>query len=314
MVKTVSKKNAAGARDNTSKSKRKSKTRKAPFFSISEYQAGLIDPCSGPVKSHYSGEEGISQRFVQDLTMNTAVGATAGFMFFAPGSNNFQSNGAATSAAPIVSAGFAGPGATFLTSNASKIRSFSACVTLVPSAVSMTNMTGEIGVAIVSVNTIGVGGTYTADGLFQLTQKRAVLAKEEYDVKWFPGGLDHTYTPNVSGAFVLSDLADSNGILLVYRGYPAGVPLSVRLTTNVEWTPFSALGTAVSSVPRAGVDPHKEAAELHRRNPGWWHQLGHEIGNQLSQFGGAAIRYAGTQGVRYLAGTASRAAPLMLTM
>lgn len=286
------------------------KMKRQPFYSHSEYQATLLDPCSGPVKSHYSGEEGICQRFVQDLTMNTGAGATAGFMFFAPASNSFQSNGATTSSGPIVSAGFAGPGQTFLTASASKLRAFSACVTLVPSAVSMTNMTGEIGVAIVSVNTIVTGGTYTVDGLFQLTQKRAVLAKEEYDVKWFPGGLDHTYAPIVGGSIALQDTADSNGILVVYRGFPAAIPLSVRLTTNVEWTPIPAIGTAVSSIPRQGVDVHKQANQLHRQNPGWWHRFGAEIGNQIMNYGGAAARFAATQGVQYI----KRAAPLMLTL
>jgi hypothetical protein len=302
--KNVGKSKKAKAKANAPRMKRQ------PFFSHSEYQATLLDPCSGPVKSHYSGEEGICQRFVQDLTMNTAVGATAGFMFFGPASNSFQSNGAATSSAVLTSAGFAGPGQTFLTASASKLRAFSACVTLVPSAVSLTNMTGEIGVAIVSLNTIVVGGNYTVDGLFQLTQKRAVLAKEEYDVKWFPGGLDHTYAPIVSGAIAIQDTADSNGILLVYRGFPAAVPLSVRLTTNVEWTPIPAIGTAVSSVPRQGVDVHKEANQLHRQNPGWWHRFGNEIVNQAMNYGGAAVRYAAHQGVQYI----KRAAPMMLTL
>lgn len=303
--KTVGKgKRAKGGARNTPKIKRQ------PFFSHSEYQATLLDPCSGPVKSHYPGEEGICQRFVQDLTMNTAVGATAGWMFFTPASNAFQSNGAATSGTAVVSAAFSGPGQTFLTASASKLRAFSACVTLVPSAVSMTNMTGEIGVAIVSANTIVAGASYTADGLFQLTQKRAVLAKEEYDVKWFPGGLDHTYAPIVGGSITLQDSADSNGILLVYRGFPAAIPLSVRLTTNVEWTPIPAIGTAVSSVPRAGVNAQKEANALHRQNPGWWHKFGSELAHQVVNYGGLAARYAAKQGVQYL----KSAAPLMLTM
>jgi hypothetical protein len=246
----------------------------------------------------------VAQRFVADFTVNGTAGFTSGYMLFTPGANNTLIAGNASSAVAVAPSVNAAVAASFLGTSASKMRAVAACTTVVPSAVSMTNITGEIGIAIVSANTIVTTGTYSADILFQLTQKRACLNKEVYEIKWFPGGLDETYAPLAPTALAtLSDPADNNSILLVWRGYPAGVQLSIRLTSVLEWTPGYNIGTAVSSIPRDGVDVFKQANALHKANPNWWHKLGAELAHDVS----SAARYLGraglAKGVQYLSGT-----------
>lgn len=283
---------------------------------ITAYQQLLADPCGGTVQSYYGGETGIVQRFSRDLTINTVAGHTAGFIMFNPAGNNYFSNSGTTAATVLTSPVNPGPGSNFLGNVMTKMRAVAACVTVLPSAASMTNITGEIAVAVVSSDLINTVGSYSVDGLFSVCQKRAVLQKKEYDVKWFPGSLDHTYNPATAGATGtanISDVADSNGILVCYKGWVPGIGISIRLTNIIEWTPFSNIGLTVTSVPRAPNNPHKEAAELHARNPSWWHRLGDEVGQDLSMAARYVGRLAMAQGVKRVERYLTQAAPAVIS-
>lgn len=285
-------------------------------FGLTEYQRSLADPCNGPVKSPYGGEQGISQRFVLDTQFNNVAGHTSGFVLFTPAGNSYLFGSNASSNVGIAPSFAPGCGASFLGANSNKIRSISACVTVLASAVSYTNMTGEIGIAIVGSSQMSTLNTYSVDGLFQLTNERAVLAKEEYEIKWFPNTLDNTYAPTFNigggaGSASLTDPADNNAILILWRGYVAGAPLSFRLTNNVEWTPIANVGTAVTSIPAPPQNTAAQAAALHQHQSDWWHNLRKEFsGGALKLLGGLG-KNALNQGVKYLSGTVG---PAILAM
>lgn len=279
-----------------------------------DYVDQLIDPCGARPFSPYTGETGIVQRFVQDATLNSTVGHTAGFMLFCPGVNGYISYSATTSVAVGAPVFSTGPGATFLGPIASKLRSCGGCITTIPSAVSMTNMTGEVAMAVVTYGQISTASTYSVDSVFQLTNVRKVLRKAEYETKWYPGQLDSTYAPVLNsggsaGTTTLSDPADHHAILVAWRGYPPGIGLSFRLTNIVEWTPLGNIGLAVTSAPKMGVPVHTIAAATHTAEPSWWHTHSKEIKSSLGDAGAqllnAGIKALGELGSEAIAASAA---------
>lgn len=175
-------------------------------------------------------------------------------------------------------------------------------------------MTGEIAVANASYNSIEASGSYSVNGVFTLANTRSVLAKRTYDVKWSPQLLDGTYAPVSSlGTATLGDPADHNAILVAYRGFPAGVALNFRITTNIEWTPSTNLGIAVSSSPRPPGNYLGEANSLFRANPHWWHNLFGDVTSHIVSELGKGAKYMASLGVRSGVRYATSAFP-MLTM
>lgn len=293
---------------------------------VTAYQALLADPCNGPVHSAYGGEAGITQRFVQDFSLNTTGGSTAGYLVFCPAANVWLRYETTASGIAGVASVFNGPGSSFLAANASKARSAAACITVIPSATSYNNLTGEIAAANVGYNTFSTTASASVDGIYQLCNSRTVMAKQAYDFKWFPQELDATYAPagtgGSAGTFSLSDPADHNAILVSWRGYPPGVALSIRLTTVIEWTPVVSIGIATTTMPRPAVDHMREASELHIQNPTWWTNMYHDVRSHVVDQVGRGLKYLGSvgvqQGVRYatqnLMPKLAGAAPLLLTL
>jgi len=254
------------------KSKKPVKSRVPRTTALTAYQHSLVDPCNGPLVSPYGGDAGYITRFDFDATINTAAGATAGVFVLFPGNETIWSFSASTSgtATPIVSSN--GPGQAFLGTNASQVRAVAACMTVIPSAVSTNNITGEIGVAVIPSNTFQLASSYTADNAMQLCNQRSVLAKRTYEAKWFPSPGDALYSNQVVGA-AATNTSPVNGIMLVYKGYPAATALSIRLTVVMEWTPVSSLGIPSTSTPRPPQNHEAQAAALHQAHPNWWNNL-----------------------------------------
>lgn len=287
---------------------------RGPTMSGAAQLAALLrDPCNGPVASAYGGEAGIVQRFVQDLTLGTTAGHTCGFAMLSPAGGVILANSRAAPGETFSPASFPGPGAGFLGPNAAKFRPLAACITAMPSAVSFTNLTGEIALANVAMNTIEASGTYTIDGIFQLCNARAVLAKKSYEAKWYPSLMDSTYAPaSVAGAGSLTDPSDHNVILLAWRGYPPTVGLSFRFTNVVEWTPRPALGLSVTTTPRQPV-PHMDvSAALHRYNPSWWHNLHHDVAGHVAGEVGKGVKALASYGVQQAVRYGMGALPLLM--
>lgn len=292
------------------KANRKSKkgARKRPArptgAGLTAYQHLLLDPCNGPVHSVYSGESGITQRFVSDFTVNSIATQTAGYICYCPAANQGVVWGASGSDASGSPTAFTGPGGPFLGANSNKSRAVAACVTVIPAAMSFNTLTGELATANIAYSTIKAANQYTTDGVFTLCNTRTVMGKRSYDTKWTPQVLDGTYSPTTTlGTTSLADPSDHSAILVAFRGLPAGIPLSIRITVVIEWTPQPALGLAVSSAPRPPVPYMTEAAVLHTRAPHWWNTFADDVGNHLLQQVGKGVKalasYGVQRGVRY---------------
>lgn len=299
MAKTKSAKRKAGKRLRPKVTVRKSRGGLTP------YQKLLVDPCNASPKSYYGGEQGVVQRLVQDITLNTVAGTTAGYLVFAPAANAYVVFNGASPSIPGSPAFFVGPGAGFLGQVSNKIRSLAACITCVPSAVSMTNITGEIGMAVITYQQFSTTGSYSVDQAFQLCNERKVLAKKEYEAKWYPGGLDQTYagtfnTGGNTGTAALTDPSDNNAILLCWRGYAPGVAISFRLTNVVEWTPASGQGLSVTSAPNPPYNVHAESSNLHRKDASWWHTHANQLGHLLTDAGSKLVSSGLEKGVAKL--------------
>lgn len=286
------------------KPKNKGKKQKSKGSGMTRCQQMLADPCNAPPRSYYGGEQGIVQRFVQDITLNTTVGFTSGYLVFAPGANVYVYGGNAASSTAVAPGAFVGPANTWLATAASKLRAVAGCVTTIPSAVSVTNMTGEIAMGIVAYNQLSTTGSYSTDSVFQLTNHRSVLAKKEYETKWYPGMLDSSYggvydAGGFLGTANLVDPADNNAILIAWRGYPAGAALSFRLTNIVEWTPRAGLGISVTSAPAIPQNVQVQAAIMHEKKPSWWHTAFEGIDHALAKAGNKLAHIGIERGMEY---------------
>lgn len=274
---------------------------------LSNYQQLVADPCAGPLCSPYGGERGIVQRFNADFSVNVTAGFTAGFFMYSPAANTYFYNGNASSNVAIAPATGVGPAGTFIGTSTSKFRPIASCVEVIPSAVSYNNITGEIGAIVTATNQVSTAGTYTVDNVFTLTTARSVLAKRNYNVVWFPGGLDHTYQPTaVNGSATLSDQSDNNSVLVAWRGYPAGTSLTIRVTVVLEWTPLIGIGTGASATPAPGIDHHKQVAELHNAHPSFWNNFLSEVGRDISVAGRYLVRKGIATGAAFLNNAAAR--------
>jgi hypothetical protein len=275
------------------------------------YARLLQDPCDGPtdLAARYRGEAGFVQRFVSDGTMNIGTGHTAGYVLFHPNSGSVvtvSGPGGSTTAVislstyALAAASLPGPGAAYLTGAADKLRAYAACVQAYPSAVSITNMTGEFACGVISMSS--TFGTWSADSFFTMLAGRGIINKSRVEVKWYPGSLDDRYSQfNVNTTL---DPSDTNVIVLAYRGYPASAALSIRLTTVVEWTPKVAIGVAPTQTTSPTL-PHDDIIHaIHSKRPGWLHNLSESVGHATGNFVGGvaqdlakAGRYAAQKGL-----------------
>lgn len=273
---------------------------------VAKYAALLQDPCNSNIdlEERYRGEQGFVQRFVSDGTINTTAGHTAGFVLFHPNSDTVVSFSAPASNTTLaislptyaLAGGIPGPGQSYLTSAADKIRAYAACIQAYPSAVSITNLTGEYAVGVISMS--ATFGTWSTDSFFTMLSGRGAMTKSRTECKWYPGSLDDRYSG--FNANLTIDPTDTNVIVLAYRGYPAAAALSIRLTTVLEWTPRVALGISPTQTTSKPLPHDHVVATLHAHKPTWLHNLGEAFGSAASTFLGGVAHDAAKVG-RYLA-------------
>lgn len=237
----------------------------------SPYQSLLADPCTSLPLSPYGGERGIVERFVSDVTFGAAT-HTCGIAFVQPAANAF---GGFTNTSPSIdtiqtSASAVAGG--FFVNSVQKARPIAACLELIPASLSITNITGELAMAVFDCTTVGGGLTTSVDKIFALSNDREVLRKQDYEIKWYPGNGDEYYNTRAvtGGTLQMSDPASQNAVVIAWRGIPAGTLLSFRITIVYEWTPIPGLGLAATSAPARSTDWKNQSAALHESHPNWW--------------------------------------------
>jgi len=238
---------------------------------MTPYQSLLVDPCKSLPVSPYGGERGIVERFVSDITFGTAT-HTCGVAVLQPCTNAF--GGFTQTASNVTTLGTSGTAVAdgFFAANVQKARPIAACIELIPSSLSITNITGELAMGVLDSLAVGGGVNTTVDATFVLLNDREVLQKRDYEVKWYPGAADNLYNArsNNGGLLTAAEPSSQNEVLIAWRGVPPGTVLSFRLTIVYEWTPFRGLGLAATTAPGMTQDWQNQSAALHIQNPGWW--------------------------------------------
>lgn len=280
----------------------------------------LLDPCHADMpRSYYPGESGYMSRFSNDISI-VGAGNTASYFGFHP--NSGWTIGASVAAANtainpndfVINTNT--PGFNFLAANASKVRAVAACINVIPSALSITNITGDISVGIISPDALRqhTAVIHTIDQLGLYTSARTAIERRGYEVKWKPGFFDDKYLSFINPNGVItggngSDLSDTTALLVCVRGLFLGAVISLRITWVVEWVPKFNLGLP----PTAAVNPTRVnavavSAALDHKRSDWWHNLmnntGRVLGNAATEVGGAFARGAMGKVESYLASTA----------
>lgn len=300
---------------------KRKKAKRSPVKNLAtDYAQLLVDPCNGPInKNVYPGPQGMVQRFTSDFTVNGAAGLTCGVFAYFPKLNGFLSYSLTTSSTTFTPAWAVGmpvsPGHAFLAGVAARSRPHAACITAIPSALSVTNIQGEwaYGVAT-SAELLSLGAASTVDGVFNLLNTRSIVQRATLEVKWSPGLRDNQFASY--GTIADTDVSDDNVVVLAYKGIPAATPIGIRLTAVLEWTPRSGQGLSTDGTSSApGINHVAVAAALHKHKPNWFHSVIDNFASDASM----AIRQVGRaglyQGAKYLMGQmGSELGPLMLTL
>lgn len=311
MVKTKNQKQVAKQGNNKKRSAPKRKSR-SPIAQIERSRTNhaltvanlLNDPCGAPLPPPFlAGESGMVTRFVLDGTM-IGVGNTCGYIAFHPNSGWTASNNAPNPGAAIVPSDFAinatnSPGFAFLAANASKVRGLAACVTVLPTSLSLTTITGEIAVSSVSPDALRsiIGTSHTVDQVAAYTNARTAIERRAYDTKFKPGSFDGKYASYVNTGAITgtgTDISDTNAILIALRGIPIGSTINVRFTWICEWVPKFNLGLtpSVSNKP-VTVDHMAVGHSLDQHKPNWWHNLAHTAGDTIGAVAATVGKSAG---------------------
>lgn len=281
------------------KKPKQKKAKATPVYNRAANYAKLLlapDSCDLPQSGVYDGELGMFHRFVSTITLNGA-GDTCGYLAFCPSTGNGFHASAATAGATVTAAttnvGF--PGALFLTSNAGKSRGISAKLELIPSAASMTNITGDAAAGVTTSASFSAAVVpLTVNRLFDLAKAYGPIKRETVRSSWFPSGLDHTYN-----TYNVGITEDHNIVYIAYRGWPAGVPMQVRITYVVEFTINPNIGMPPTGRVSVPVGHNQVVAQLQNSDPHWHHSIldefkgaGRNIAKDIGSFAQGMLRNA----------------------
>jgi len=245
----------------------------------------LVDPCNSLLEeSVYPGDRGYVNRF--QATNSYGVGATStGFIAVIKPGNACSTN---TDLAPgTVSVGLAYnlaayPGAPFISSNASKTRAVSFCISIRPNAAPNT-ATGTIYFGIVNAAALPNGLALSPNNAIALCSDSVSASQallNPLEVKWSPGGFDERYSSNT----ISDDDSDRNVLLVVATGLPVASGVNYRMVSIIEWSPQSTLGITndATSVNRSRNTVQDVTRVLKQKDPAWWWSLGTKVAGAVS--------------------------------
>jgi hypothetical protein len=217
----------------------------------------------------YDGERGETQKFVSSITINNTAGHTAGMLAMTGATGNGVNVSISASNSPLTlsttNVGF--PGAAYLLANAAKTRCKALKLELIPSAASFSTITGEVA-AGVTTGTNLLTGTTTVDHLFDIAKAYGPIRREIFASRWMPSGLDHTYSP-----YNVSPNEDHNVVFIAYRGWPAGLALTIRMTYVVEYTMRNTIGIPPTGAVSVPLGHAQVVATMQAQDPHWHHSI-----------------------------------------
>jgi hypothetical protein len=281
-----------------------------PASAQDHHALALQRPFNAPVPTgtggFYSGEQGSITRFYSDAAPATGAAQTCFGIIYHPNSGfvypfSVTNSTTAFTVATTWNSGYS-PGYTFLNASAQKQRSVCAAIRFAIPSLSITTVTGEFAVGVISYDT-AINVT-SGDQLFTLAAARGQVSKENHEVRWYPGAFDDKYS-TVSSTFAStgSDQNDTNAVFMVVRGIPASTALSLQICNMVEWTPKFNTGMAPTMQSSAGTNHQQTVNALHQSDPSWNHTV--------KQAGERVLDRAVTLGAGYVEKAASKWLPKM---
>jgi len=289
---------------------------KSPVQNLQMRYAQLLHaPDNGTVPQGgvYGGELGNFRTFVSTLTPPTSATINSGFLAFCPATGNGYIASSAGSAAPLtfvlLNTGY--PGAAYLNANAAKSRGIAAKLELIPSAASITNITGEAAVGVTTIFSFASGVT-TVDHLFDLSKAYGPLQRRTVRSSWFPSGLDSTYS-----TYNTTPSEDFNWVYVAYRGWPVNTPISIRISYVVEYTVKNTIGIPPTGLLSTPVHHEEVIQALQKSDPHWHHSLmdeAKEMGHGLLSDVGVFARHMLRSGLSSLGSRMLKQAPKALPL
>lgn len=274
-----------------------------------QYAQLLLEPDNGDSIQGgvYDGELGNFQRFISTSQLANGVNQTAGILAFFPSTGNaIAVSNAASNAALTFSVSNTGmPGNVFLTANAAKSRGIACKIELVPSALSVTNIVGEVAAGVTTLNSF-VSGTTTVDDIFNISKMYGPIQRRVYRTNWFPSGLDHTYS-----TYNTAPDEDRHAVFLAFRNWPASAVLQARITYVVEYTVRNGIGIPPTAKLSKPVGHAEVVHKLQSTEPHWHHSIVSEVSHAATGIAkdvGTFARAAAREGLMSLGKSMFRSA------
>lgn len=235
----------------------------------------VADPCNGPItRTAYRGADGIVTRFKNVTSTTNTVGKSGFVHAFYPAYNSIWAAGVNPSDTPVPNfASLAGPGQSFLLSNAQSQRVVGACVTINYRGTEL-DRSGVLYLGNLPVAALASG--FTVDQLAALCQHNVRVSDGAIDVKWNPSAAEEEYWDN--GAATPDSPGERNVIVVIGQNFPSATALNFALTNTLvcEWRPNYGIGLVEPPPSSADVPAGLERVRTALSSFGdWWVSAAH---------------------------------------
>lgn len=267
------------------------------------------DPCNSVLgQTAYRGKDGFINRFTGIYSSNLPAATCAVIAYWPRYNRVFQRALAADTDALSINFydgtfSAAGPGGSFLGTNAGETRPVGACITSSYIGTELDRQ-GYVVSGVLPYST--VTGTPTLGTLRQLCQRWERTKDSDTETKWIPTASDEEYEqiPATAPATV----TDDNIVIHIVCGFAVGkVNFYHRIVNICEWQPYYGLGIScpTPNTPDAPAGLEKVRTALSRMGH-WWQEVTHTAGTAI-RVGSAAYTSA-----RYLGAATARSLPLLM--
>lgn len=265
----------------------------------------VMDPChSRLTPSAYRGQDGFVQRFASTAALVTTTQSCFINLFY-PAYNSVYTAAVALPTTAItgpLTYNTAGPGQSFLLTNADAQRAVAACMQVDYTGTEL-NRQGLLYRGILKSSVFNAP-SFTLDQIAAMLGSPMRVPDNTSEVKWIPASVEEEYW--ASGSTAPESLGDRNVLVTVGLGFTSAVAFQFTHTLIAEWQPNQGLGLAANSPNTADSPAGFEHVKTSLARAGnWWLSAARGVENAYQT---AASVYQATRGVR------SGIAALALTM
>lgn len=253
-----------------------------------------MDPCNAKIgPTAYRGSDGFVQRFrtTQSLVLTTQ---SCFLSVYYPAYNSIY-----LAAIPLPASGIAGPltyniagpGQSFLLTNADSQRAVAACMQVDYTGTELDRQ-GLLYRGVIKASVFS--NSFTLDQITALLGNPERVPDHTAEVKWIPGSIEEEYWN--TGSIAPDGPGDRNVIVTVGVGFTSPVTFSFTNTLVTEWQPNFGVGIAANSPNTADAPAGFEHVKTHLARAGnWWVSAANSLS---SGYRAAAKVYRATKPLR----------------